>query len=70
MAVHARLLAENGKVVNESLSARSDLFIGEVILMFCFPYISPVLGFGGFAENPGSRPVSSVQFNLIGFQLD
>ena len=36
MVVHARLLAENGKVRNECLSARSDLSIGAFIMRIDF----------------------------------
>ena len=53
MAVQSRLLAENGKVVYESLSARSDLSNGDVILRFYFPRNSPVLGLRGLWGKPG-----------------
>ena len=60
---------ENGKVGNESLSARSDLAIGDAISMFYFQGVSPVLGLRGFPGNPGSgaRPVqfSSVQLSQL-----
>ena len=50
MAVQSRLMAENGKVVYESLSARSDLSNGKVILRFYFQWNLAVFVLRGFLD--------------------
>ena len=47
---------ENGKVGNESLSARSDLSTGDVILMFYFDGNLRVLGLRGFSGPDSTLP--------------
>ena len=48
MAIRWRLVAGNWKVVYQSLSARSDLSIGDVIQRFYFDGISSVSGLRKF----------------------